>query len=231
VRRSWASVTVGLLVAVIGVVTYFIIHATSERASPTSGYTVWALFRDASGLYEKSRVQTAGISIGQIDKRELDPSAKARITIRMKPGVTLYENAMVSKKSASLLGEFYLEIDPGTPFAFLGGEKRPMRVLKEGDQIKNTHEPTAINDIVNDVATLMPVMRDILQDVHRLTSGNLTTITENINNLIETNSEVLERLLNRVDHIAANIEGITTSEAGDVKESIQNVREITENIK
>jgi phospholipid/cholesterol/gamma-HCH transport system substrate-binding protein len=231
VRRSWASVTVGLLVAVVGVITYFIIHATSERASATSGYTVWALFRDASGLYEKSRVQTAGIAIGQIDKRELDPSAKAKVTVRMKPEIKLYENAMVSKKSASLLGEFYLEIDPGTPFALVGGERREMRVLKDGDQIKNVREPTAINDIVNDVATLMPIMRDILEDVHKLTSGNLQNISENINKLIETNSEVLERLLNRVDHIAANVEGITTSEAGDVKASIQNIREITENIK
>ncbi len=230
-RRSWASVTVGILVAVIGVATYFIIHATSERASNTSGYTVWGLFHDASGLYEKSRVQTAGISIGQIDKRELDPSAMAKVTVRMKSNITLYENALVSKKSASLLGEFYLEIDPGTPFALVNGERRAMRVLKDGDQFKHVQEPTAINDIVNDVATLMPIMHDILVDVHKLTSGNLQNITENINKLIETNSEVLERLLNRVDHIAANVEGITTSEAGDVKASIQNVREITESIK
>ena len=39
------------------------------------------------------------------------------------------------------------------------------------------------------------------------------------------------RLLSRVDHIAANVEGVTTAEAGDVKESIKNVREITESIK
>jgi phospholipid/cholesterol/gamma-HCH transport system substrate-binding protein len=232
VRRSWAAVTVGILVFVVGAITVGIIHKVSERASATSGYTVWALFRDASGLYEKSRVQTAGISIGQIDKRELDPMAKAaRVTIRMRPGIVLYENALVSKKSASLLGEFYLEIDPGSPEAFVNGEKRQFKVLKEGDQIKHVQEPTAINDIVNDVATLMPVMRDILNDVHRLTSGDITNIADNLNKVIETNSETLDRLLNRVDHIAANIEGITTAEAGDVKESIKNVREITENIK
>ena len=42
---------------------------------------------------------------------------------------------------------------------------------------------------------------------------------------------MLERLLSRVDHIAANVERVTTAEAGDVKESIKNVREITESIK
>jgi phospholipid/cholesterol/gamma-HCH transport system substrate-binding protein len=231
-RRSWASVTVGLLVLVVGAISYFLIHSTSERTGSNKGYTVWALFRDASGVYEKSRVQTAGIAIGQIDKRELDQkTGKAKITIRIKPEITLYENAVVEKKSASLLGEYYLEIDPGTPEAFVHGERRKMRVLVDGDQIKDVREPTAVGDILAEVGTLMPIMKDILEDVRRLTSGQITNIADNIDKLIQTNSEVLDRLLQRLDHIAANIEGVTTAEAGDVKESIKNVREITENIK
>jgi phospholipid/cholesterol/gamma-HCH transport system substrate-binding protein len=231
VRRSWASVTVGLLVVVVTIVSYILIHSTSERTGSNQGYTVWGLFRDASGVFEKSRVQTAGISIGQIDSRVLDPSGKAKITIRLRPGITIYENAVVEKKSASLLGEYYLEIDPGSAFALVHGEKREMRVLKNGDQIKDVREPTAVGDILAEVGTLMPIMHDILEDVRKLTSGRLNDIAENVDDLIKTNSEVLERLLNRVDHIAANIDGITTAEAGDVKESIRNVREITESIK
>jgi phospholipid/cholesterol/gamma-HCH transport system substrate-binding protein len=231
-RRSWASVTVGLLVIVVGVISYLLIHSTSERSGSNQGYTVWGLFRDASGVYEKSRVQTAGIAIGQIDKRELDPAtAKAKITIRMKPGIVLYENAVVAKKSASLLGEYYLEIDPGTPEALVNGQRRKMRVLVDGDQLKNVLEPTAVGDILNEVGTLMPIMKKILEDVQHLTSGQITNIADNVDKLIQTNSEVLDRLLQRLDHIAANIEGVTTAEAGDVKESIRNVREITESIK
>jgi phospholipid/cholesterol/gamma-HCH transport system substrate-binding protein len=225
-------VTVGLLVLIVGAISYFLIHSTSERTGSNKGYTVWGLFRDASGVYEKSRVQTAGIAIGQIDKRELDQkTGKAKITIRIKPEITLYENAVVEKKSASLLGEYYLEIDPGTPEAIVHGERRKMRVLVDGDQIKDVREPTAVGDILAEVGTLMPIMKDILEDVRRLTSGQITNIADNIDKLIETNSEVLDRLLQRLDHIAANIEGVTTAEAGDVKESIKNVREITENIK
>jgi phospholipid/cholesterol/gamma-HCH transport system substrate-binding protein len=231
-RRSWASLTVGLLVIIVGIISYKLIHSTSERSNSGQGFTVWGLFRDASGVYEKSRVQTAGIAIGQIDRRELDQgTGKAKITIRIKPGITLYENAVVEKKSASLLGEYYLEIDPGSSEAIVKGERRPMRPLKEGDQIKDVREPTAVGDILTEVGTLMPILKDILTDVHRLTSGRITDIAENVNELIETNSEVLERLLQRVDHIAANVEGVTTAEAEDVKASLKNVREITEGIK
>jgi phospholipid/cholesterol/gamma-HCH transport system substrate-binding protein len=231
-RRSWAAVTVGALVLVVASISYFLIRSTSERASGSQGYTVWALFRDASGLFEKSRVQTAGISIGQIDGRALDPAtAQARITIRIQPGIKLWSNAVVSKKSASLLGEYYLEIDPGTPYALVNGQRMEMTELKGGEQIKNVREPTGMADLMADVGTILPILKDILLDVHKLTSGTITDIATNVNNLIETNSIVLERLLNRVDHIAANIEGVTSAEAGDAKVAIKNVREITESIK
>jgi phospholipid/cholesterol/gamma-HCH transport system substrate-binding protein len=232
VRRSWASVTVGALVLVVFGLSYFLIRSTSEHGASSKGLSVYGLFPDASGLFEKSRVQTAGIAVGEITGRTLDPAtARAKISVRMNPGITLYENAVVSKKSASLLGEFYLEIDPGTPIAEINGQRHQMRVLQNGDQIKNVREPVAVGEIMDNVGSLLPILHDILEDVRRLTSGTITDIADNVNKLIETNSVVLERLLNRVDTIAANVEGVTTSEAGDVKESIKNVREITESIK
>lgn len=231
-RRSWASVTVGALVLVVFGLSYVLVRSTSEHGTSTKGVTVYGLFHDASGLFEKSRVQTAGISIGEIVSRALDPTtARAKITIRINPGITLYENAVVSKRSASLLGEFYLEIDPGTAFAEVNGQRRQMRVLQNGDQIKNVREPVAMGEIMDNVGSLLPILHDILEDVRRLTSGTITDIADNVNKLIETNSVVLERLLNRMDTIAANVEGVTTAEAGDMKASIKNVREITESIK
>jgi phospholipid/cholesterol/gamma-HCH transport system substrate-binding protein len=232
VRRSWASLTVGALVLVVFAMSYVLVRSTSEHGTSSKGVSVYGLFHDASGLFEKSRVQTAGISIGEITGRVLDPAtARAKITIRINPGITLYENAVVSKRSASLLGEFYLEIDPGTAVAEVNGQRRQMRVLQNGDQIKNVREPVAMGEIMDNVGSLLPILHDILEDVRRLTSGTITDIADNVNRLIETNSVVLERLLNRVDNIAANVEGVTTAEAGDVKESIKNVREITESIK
>jgi phospholipid/cholesterol/gamma-HCH transport system substrate-binding protein len=233
VRRSWAAVTVGVLVLVVSAISYFLIRSTSERTAGNQGISVWAVFKDASGLFEKSRVQTAGISIGQIDKRELQKdSALAKITIHIQPGITLWSNAVVSKKSASLLGEYYLEIDPGTPVKLLrNGEKEQQTQLKTGDEIKEVREPTGMGDLMADIGTILPILKSILLDVHSLTSNQLTDIATNVDKLIETNSITLERLLNRVDHIAANIENVTSSEAGDAKVAIKNVRDITESIK
>ncbi|MEO5767774.1 MAG: MlaD family protein, partial [Polyangia bacterium] len=178
------------------------------------------------------RVQTAGIPVGQIEKRELDPDMPlARITIRILPGVKLWENAVVSKKSASLLGEFYLEIDPGSPIGIVNGEKRPMRQLKNGDQLTNIREPTGMGDLMADVGTILPIMKDILQDVRQLTSGPIASAAENVNKMIETNSIVLQSVLTRVDHIAGDIDKITDTESGNIRIAIQNVRDITEALK
>src|SRR6185436_3742769 len=158
-RRSWASITVGLLVLIVGVISYTLIRSVNEHAGGNEGYTVWAVFHDASGLFEKSRVQTAGISVGQIEKRGLyENTARAKIVVRMQPGIKLYKNAVVTKKSASLLGEYYLEIDPGTEWAEVDKQKVKMDLLKDGDQIINVVEPVAFGDMMASIGTLIPVI-------------------------------------------------------------------------
>jgi phospholipid/cholesterol/gamma-HCH transport system substrate-binding protein len=149
----------------------------------------------------------------------------------MQAGRVLYENAVVTKKSASLLGEYYLEIDPGSPFQEVNGQKVAQRKLGNGDEIKHVIEPIVLGDMMASIGTLIPVIREILDDVHKMTSGPINEIANNVNELIERNSVVLDRLLQRVDNIAAHVEGITTAESEDVKQSIKNVREITESIK
>ena len=78
-RRSWASRhRRGAWSCSSASISYLLVRSTSERHGAARGYTVWALFHDASGLFEKSRVLTAGISVGQIEKRELDPKTAQR---------------------------------------------------------------------------------------------------------------------------------------------------------
>jgi phospholipid/cholesterol/gamma-HCH transport system substrate-binding protein len=201
---------------------------TTERVGAGKGIAVWALFHDAKGIYEKTRVLSAGLEIGQIDKRELDPSGLARITIRVLPNkIKTYKNAVVAKRAASLLGEFYLDFDPGT--AVENG--KPVAELKDGDQIIHVIEPVEMGQIIEQVGATLPILRDILKDVHELTSGQVKEIANNVNEMISKNSVTLDRLLQRVDHIAANVENVTTAEAEDIKIALHNVRDITEGVK
>jgi phospholipid/cholesterol/gamma-HCH transport system substrate-binding protein len=231
VRRSWAALSVGALAVLVLAGGYFIFSYTSESTA-REGYSVHAYFRDALGLFTKSGVRSAGIDIGRIDDKVYDPgTGKAKVTIRMDRDIKLYENAVVSKRSASLLGEFYLDIDPGTQFETRDGTRRENAVLKDGDRIRYVNEATNVGDIMDQVNTTLPILQAILRDVQTITSGPVKEIADNANEMVARNSVVLERLLIRVDNIAASVEGITRSESDDIKVAIQNVREITEGLK
>jgi phospholipid/cholesterol/gamma-HCH transport system substrate-binding protein len=231
-RRSLAGLTVGALALVVLVTTYLLFQYTSKKIAGGGGYRIHALFRNAIGVYERTRVLSAGLRIGQIEDRQLDQeSGKAKVFLRIMPEINLYENAAIAKKSASLLGEYYLEVDPGAPFTVRNGQRVELRKLHEGDEIKTVIEPVEMGDIMNSVGETLPILKDILADVRALTSGPVKEIANNANQLLERNSAVVERLLGRIDDIAATVQGITRSEADDVRVSLRNAREITEGIK
>jgi phospholipid/cholesterol/gamma-HCH transport system substrate-binding protein len=230
-RRSWASVTVGALALVVLIGVYALFMYTSERTN-NDGYQLHAFFNDALGLFDKSGVRSAGIDIGKIESKVFDPeSGKAKVVIRINKGITLYENAVVSKRSASLLGEFYLDVDPGTAFETVAGSTRQTRVLVQGDRIKHVNEASNVGQIIDQVNLTLPILQSILRDVQTITSGPIKQIADNTNDMIARNSIVLERLLQRVDNIAGHVESITSSESADIKVTLRNVREISEGLK
>ena len=232
-RPSGAAVKVGLTVIVIGIIAFGGFRWVAKGLQGGSGYTCWALFRDATGLVDKSRVQIAGLNVGEIAERRLD-GAFARVTVRLKPDVKLYSNATVFKKTASLLGEFYLEIDPGTPESPdpLTGEVIHNKQLKDGDQIKNVVEAVTTTDILVQVNETLPVLRQILLDVQKLTQGPLRNIADSVQRGVDKNSEAAERLLNHLDQIALEVKGFTEGKPNaDLRKSIENIKDITEGVR
>ena len=78
------AIAVGLLVAVCGIAflvafTFFRKGGYPERDS----YVVFAYYEDATGLTWKSRVQIAGIQVGEIERIVLEAN-RARLDLRIK---------------------------------------------------------------------------------------------------------------------------------------------------
>ncbi len=228
-----AAAKVGATVLLMLGLAFVAFNFVAKGVQGSKGYRVFALFRDATGLVDKSHVQIAGLNIGEISARTLQRSS-AKITLRISPDVTLYSNATVYKKTASLLGEFYLDIDPGTeesPDPTSGEIKKNTKLL-DGDEIKNVVEAVTTGDILVQVNETLPVLRAILNDVHSVTRGPLQDIAQSVKTGVDRNSVAAERLLNHIDQIALDVRGITGGPSnGDIKKSISNIREITEGVK
>jgi phospholipid/cholesterol/gamma-HCH transport system substrate-binding protein len=233
-KDTSAAIKVGITALAIALLGFFTFKFVSKGIRGGGGYGVWALFHDATGLVDKSRVQIAGLHVGEIVDRRLQ-NGLARIDIHMKPEIELWSNATIFKKSSSLLGEYYLEIDPGTPQA-----PDPMnpsavinnRRLKDGDQIVNVVEAVTTTDILVQVQETLPVLRAILTDVQKITQGPLQEIARSVQQGVDRNSAAAEQLLKHVDQIALDVRSITGGPSQeDIKKSISNVRDITESVK
>lgn len=232
-KPTAAAIKVGITALAIALLAFLGFRFVAKGIGGSQGYRVWCIFHDATGLVDKSRVQIAGLNIGQIVDRRLE-GAFAKITIRVKPETQLWSNATVFKKSASLLGEFYLEIDPGTSESPdpMTGKMQKNHLLQDGEQIPNVVEAVSTSDILVQVNETLPVLRAILQDVRKLTQGPLQDIAKSVQSGVDRNSAAAEQLLHHIDSIALDIKGMTAGRAGDdVKKSLENIREITESIK
>ena len=228
-----AALKVGITTLVILALSFLAFRFVQKGVGERGGPVVYGLFKDATGLVEKSRVQVAGLIIGQILDRSLQGSY-ARVSIRLKPGVELWSNAVIYKKSASLLGEFYLEIDPGTPESPdpLSGQIVKNQRLKDGDQVINVVEAITTSDILYQVNETLPVVRDILRDVQRLTQGPIQDIAREVQSGVAKNSDAINKLLAHIDQIAVDVRGVTSGKArDDVQASLANVRQITDGLK
>ena len=142
-----------------------------------------------AGLFEKSRVVTAGISIGQIEKRELDQDhgeGQDHDPHRAR------HRAVRKRDRGEEVGVAARRIFPGDrsrhAAQVVDGQVKEMRRLKDGDQIKVVTEPVELGEMMASMGTLIPVMRQILDDVHKLTSGPISDIANNVDEMIEKNS-------------------------------------------
>lgn len=140
------------LVTLAGIVAFvFVIGQVKEGTGRDPGVRVYAVFKDASGLVKKSRVQIAGINVGEIDDIEL-AGDMAKVWIRVT--TPLHDDAGVMKKQASLLGDYYLQLYPGT------GDK----LLVNGDRIPKVIEDTG-------PTALLARLETIADDISRVTGA------------------------------------------------------------
>jgi phospholipid/cholesterol/gamma-HCH transport system substrate-binding protein len=233
-RDTWKAAKVGLLVVAALIAAWGVYRLVEERGSGDGGYTVWAVFTDASGLVPKSRVLIAGIEVGYIDKIRLWGS-RARIDIHVDDGIALYEDGLVAKRTASILGEAQLVLAPGTP---------GRRQLADGDRINTAPESGGTDQIMENVAAASESIRAIAAQMERAFGNdeagnqmasalrNLTEGLEGVNRTIQTNEQVINRTLANIEEttdtagpqlvrVLANLESIT----GDVREIVDENRD------
>jgi phospholipid/cholesterol/gamma-HCH transport system substrate-binding protein len=231
VKGISSAIKVGLVVLIVVILGYGTFKSVSEQASGSDGYRLWARFRDASGLVDKSRVVIAGLTIGEIIDRRLDGKF-ARVTVRVRKDAQIWSNAAIFKKSSSLLGEFYLEIDPGAPQSVNAqGQIVDNTLLGDNDEITTVVEATSASDLIAQVSTVIPhvdevllEVRDLAADARRVVNGPVQSIAANLDRAVAEDTQLVKNILERTDRIAANVDAIMQQARPDVSRTLDNVQ-------
>jgi phospholipid/cholesterol/gamma-HCH transport system substrate-binding protein len=224
--RFTTTAKVGLFTVVLVVAGVLIYRFVDKTAGADGGYTVFCRMRDATGIAKHSAVRVAGIPIGHIASIRLDQGL-ARIDIRVRPDVDLFEDAVAMKTSSSLLGEYFIGIAPGT---------EGKRKLEEGDEIRMVVEATTTDQILKDVSEIAEKVKRVADALAetvgteegkgnmRDTLQNLADVTEALNQTVRENRESIRNIL-------VQIEGITARGAPEVERILENVRVVTQEVR
>jgi phospholipid/cholesterol/gamma-HCH transport system substrate-binding protein len=194
-------------------------------------YTVNAVFDDATGLGSRTRVQVAGIVIGEIDHVDLDEvNATARVFIRVDKKFKLHRDASISKRSESILGDFMLDVKPGSA-------SEPL--LVDGDEIKNVIRQAGMNEIfasmskiADDVSVVTKSLRQVLgsdegqQNLKTIVAG-LAEITKNLERVIDSSGSKLDDTLANFRSFSGDLKNISGSQQENVREILINTRDAT----
>jgi phospholipid/cholesterol/gamma-HCH transport system substrate-binding protein len=160
-------ILVGLvLLCAVGGMTFFVMNTTKDLYDDASTYPLVADFSDASGIRNKTRVQISGIDVGKIARifhvRGKDGRLVARVELRIAKTYEVYADAEVRKVAESLLGDFRLEIDPGTP----GAPK-----LQAGQVIDRVHSLSDLDEIKDQLLKVSRNVNQVTESFAKVLSG------------------------------------------------------------
>ena len=205
-------------------------------------------FDQVAGLGLQGAVRVAGVKVGEVSAISLD-GGKAKVGISLEGKVPLYKNATATLSSIGILGEKYIDLNPGTPDAGLlvsGGSIASkngasldtlMETLqKVGDNVQGVtyalnksiggEEGRAkLDEIVNNIRELTGEFRAMAQENHEginQTVANMQAITGDLR-------DKLPELAQRFDDMGKHLDEMIQENRPELKGTIEDVHKLAVN--
>lgn len=199
---------VGLFVLVtLGILAWGTLKLGGYGFKRAEGYPLFAVVDSAYGVEPQSPVLIAGIKVGEVTAIDLYEK-RARITMKFLKGIQVHKNARVLIKTSGLLGEKYLDIDPGD-------ESQPL--LMPGQEITDASSPP-------DFEQLMAKMSEIAIDIKEITASLRYAM-----GTPETRESLRNTLLN-LEKITRQIDATLAENRAGVRDIVASVQRLTEKL-
>jgi phospholipid/cholesterol/gamma-HCH transport system substrate-binding protein len=143
-KKYSMETTVGIFV-VIGLlcIGYMTVKLGDVSLFGDNSYSLYARFTSVSGLRVGDPVNMIGLEVGRVERLTIDQEQQmALVEMKIKKGVKVYHDSIASVKTSGLIGDKYIQIDPG------GSDE----LLKPGGVIKETTSPLDIEELISKYA-------------------------------------------------------------------------------
>ncbi len=223
---------IGLFVTVVGVGTILYVMETAERVGNGQTYTVHAFVPDATGLLLDSSVRLAGVEVGRLRNIELDGD-RARLTLEIRRDVELFDDAMISKETQSMLGTATVAINPGTGQGAM---------LTDGSVIRNVRQDATISDAVGNAnelaanaAQLVGEISEYLQDEQTVQALNeIVQVTRQTviatSDLLEQNLQLARSSMQSIESFSVRLDQRSVAVLDSVQEVLESTVSIAERL-
>ena len=103
-------------------------------------YSLYARFGSVSGLRVGNPAEINGIEVGRVESMSIDQEKQViMVQLKIRKGIRVHDDASASIKTAGLIGDKYIKIEPGG-----AGE-----ILKPGGTITETTSPVDVEDLIS----------------------------------------------------------------------------------
>ncbi|TCK05318.1 MlaD family protein [Phorcysia thermohydrogeniphila] len=207
-------------------------------------------FKNVAGLEKDAPVRIAGVTVGKVSSVNMK-DGKAIVEIVFFKPVKLYANAKARIETMGLMGEKYIELDPGSPEA---------PELPPGSKLENTQASvsmdevmTSLNELIakfngalltpdgkNRLAILMERITQLSESVDRavnninsLIEENRKSIGEIVKNLLALSSvlkEELPQVMDNVNTLTSQLSEIALENREDIRKTVINLKLLAERV-
>src|SRR4051812_21292350 len=221
-----------LLVAAVAATVVLVGAGGSDK-----GYRVAGIFSNAAGLIPGQNVEIAGAVVGQVKSIRLTPDHRARVEMRVQSNFVPFRgDATCDIKPQSLIGEKFVECDPGSPDA------KPL-APRDGTPtvpLARTHAPVDIDLVfaalrepyvnrlslvVNELGTGLAGRPHDLQLAIKRAAPALEQ-SDRVLRIVNRDRALLGRLIDRTDSVLAQV----TPRSGDVTRFVERAARVGDTV-
>ena len=245
-ERKSIQILLGVLILVTLSTLVWLSFRLASNA-PANAVSYDLLLDSALGLYPDNPVTIAGVPVGVVQSVGIE-GKMARVEIALRPDLPLHENAKAAVRARSLLGEKYIDLDPGTT---------TLPLLVPGATLKNNEKSVEIDHVIRASATLVDSLNRLTPSIERavqllegtLNSPDAKPVTEELSNVLKQAGELVitaktmltdnqddisalirsfrtraPNVLDKVDRLAATLEKVLLApDSADLKETILHI--------